>query len=220
MADRPGHLQPGDAPTAALDAAVPDNPSIQWNVHHHLINHAVAVATGMGATFPIRRRAPPGAMSAPPGGEVLVRDPQRTAARLQRLVTGHMIPSPQPACLWRLTDVNVKEPGMRFFALKTMIRSRQHRAGQAGRSGDIGAPSPADRRRAAPRYSGRHDHHPGQRRLSALRRRAPGSTVCQTAMPPPAVRYCLLRCSARMASLGGRRPALSDASSRASAFWM
>lgn len=54
-------------------------------------------------------------------GHFLVQDPARTAQRLERMVKGGIIPSPQPAFLWRLTDENLKEPNVRFFALKTMI---------------------------------------------------------------------------------------------------
>jgi hypothetical protein len=37
------------------------------------------------------------------------------------MVRDHVIPSPQPAFLWRLTGENIKEPAVKFFALKTMI---------------------------------------------------------------------------------------------------
>jgi predicted amidohydrolase YtcJ len=51
----------------------------------------------------------------------LVQDPQRTEERLQRMARGNVIPSPQVAFLWRLTDVNVKEPNMKFFPIKSLI---------------------------------------------------------------------------------------------------
>lgn len=40
-----------------------------------------------------------------------------------------MIPSPQIAFLWRLTDVNVKEPDMQFFPLRRLIDLGLHPAG-------------------------------------------------------------------------------------------
>jgi predicted amidohydrolase YtcJ len=46
---------------------------------------------------------------------------ERTERRLQRMVDGKIIPSPQVAFLWRLTDVNVQEPDVLFFPLKTLI---------------------------------------------------------------------------------------------------
>jgi len=54
-------------------------------------------------------------------GHFLVQDPSRTEARLQRMVADKVIPSPQIAFLWRLTDVNIKEPGVQFFALRRLI---------------------------------------------------------------------------------------------------
>lgn len=54
-------------------------------------------------------------------GHFLVQDPARTQERLRRMVADHVIPSMQPAFLWRLTDTNVREPDMRFFALRTLI---------------------------------------------------------------------------------------------------
>jgi len=62
-------------------------------------------------------------------GHFLVQDPQRTEARLARLQKGGVIPSPQVAFLWRLTDVNVKEPDMKFFPMKTLIDRGFHPAG-------------------------------------------------------------------------------------------
>jgi hypothetical protein len=41
----------------------------------------------------------------------------------------HVIPSPQVAFLWRLTDVNIKEPDMKFFPMKTLISRGFHPAG-------------------------------------------------------------------------------------------
>jgi predicted amidohydrolase YtcJ len=54
-------------------------------------------------------------------GHFLTQDPQRTDERLRRMVQDGIIPSPQSAFLWRLTDVNVKEPDVKFFALRTLI---------------------------------------------------------------------------------------------------
>jgi predicted amidohydrolase YtcJ len=51
----------------------------------------------------------------------LVQDPARTSERLQRMKRGGIIPAPQLVFLWRLTDVNVKEPDVKFFAIKTLI---------------------------------------------------------------------------------------------------
>jgi predicted amidohydrolase YtcJ len=51
----------------------------------------------------------------------LVQDPQRTAERLARMKRGNVIPSPQVVFLWRLTDVNVKEPDVKFFPMKRLI---------------------------------------------------------------------------------------------------
>lgn len=59
----------------------------------------------------------------------LVQDPQRTEQRLQRMLSGKVIPSPQVAFLWRLTDVNIKEPDMKFFPMKTLIDRGFHPAG-------------------------------------------------------------------------------------------
>ncbi len=59
----------------------------------------------------------------------LVQDPERTETRLKRMKEGHIIPSPQPAFLWRLTDVNVKEPDVKFFPMKTLIDRGFHPAG-------------------------------------------------------------------------------------------
>lgn len=62
-------------------------------------------------------------------GHFLVQDPQRTEERLRRMANDHVIPSPQVAFLWRLTDVNIKEPDMKFFALHTLISRGFHPAG-------------------------------------------------------------------------------------------
>lgn len=61
-------------------------------------------------------------------GHFLVQD-ERTQSRLERMARDHIIPSPQPAFLWRLTDENIKEPAVKFFALKTLIASGFHPAG-------------------------------------------------------------------------------------------
>lgn len=62
-------------------------------------------------------------------GHFLVQDPQRTEERLTRMLKGSIIPSPQVAFLWRLTDVNIKEPNMKFFPMKTLIDRGFHPAG-------------------------------------------------------------------------------------------
>mgnify|MGYP001323086511 FL=1 len=54
-------------------------------------------------------------------GHFLVQDPERTEARLQRMAKLNVIPSPQVAFLWRLTDVNVREPDVKFFPMKTLL---------------------------------------------------------------------------------------------------
>jgi predicted amidohydrolase YtcJ len=40
-----------------------------------------------------------------------------------------VIPAPQVAFLWRLTDVNLKEPEVKFFPLKTLIERGFHPSG-------------------------------------------------------------------------------------------
>ena len=52
----------------------------------------------------------------------LVQDPERTAERFERLKTIGVIPVPQTAFLWRLTDTGVQEPDVRFAALRTLVR--------------------------------------------------------------------------------------------------
>ena len=54
-------------------------------------------------------------------GHFLTQDPARTDERLRRMVAGKIIPSPQVAFLWRLTDVNIQEPGVKFFPLRKLI---------------------------------------------------------------------------------------------------
>jgi predicted amidohydrolase YtcJ len=54
-------------------------------------------------------------------GHFLTQDPQRTAERMRRMKDGDVIISPQVAFLWRLTDVNVKEPDVKFFPMKSFI---------------------------------------------------------------------------------------------------
>jgi predicted amidohydrolase YtcJ len=62
-------------------------------------------------------------------GNFLVQDPARTAQRLDRMHRLGVIPSIQPAFLWRLTSPNAQEPGMKFFPLKTLIAQGFHPAG-------------------------------------------------------------------------------------------
>jgi predicted amidohydrolase YtcJ len=52
----------------------------------------------------------------------LTQDPQRTEERLARMKRDQVIPSPQVAFLWRLTDENVKEPEVKFFPMATLIK--------------------------------------------------------------------------------------------------
>jgi predicted amidohydrolase YtcJ len=51
----------------------------------------------------------------------LVQDPARTEERLARMKRNGVIPSPQVAFLWRLTDEGVKEPNVKFFPMKTLL---------------------------------------------------------------------------------------------------
>ncbi|WP_334164004.1 amidohydrolase [Phenylobacterium sp.] len=62
-------------------------------------------------------------------GHFLVQDPERTEARLQRMARAGVIASPQVAFLWRLTDVNVREPDVKFFPMKTLIERGLYPAG-------------------------------------------------------------------------------------------
>jgi predicted amidohydrolase YtcJ len=59
-------------------------------------------------------------------GHFLVQDPQRTEERLARMKRDNVIPSPQVSFLWRLTDVNLKEPDVKFFPIATLIRMGFH----------------------------------------------------------------------------------------------
>lgn len=56
-------------------------------------------------------------------------DPQRTQERLARMQRDHVIPSPQVAFLWRLTEVGMKEPNVKFFPMKTLINLGMHPPG-------------------------------------------------------------------------------------------
>jgi predicted amidohydrolase YtcJ len=62
-------------------------------------------------------------------GHFLVQDPARTDERLARMVRDGVIPAPQVAFLWRLTDVNIQEPDVKFFPLKTLIERGLHPSG-------------------------------------------------------------------------------------------
>lgn len=55
-------------------------------------------------------------------GNFLVQDPARTGERLERLKTIGVIPVPQVAFLWRLTDTGVQEPDVKFAALGTLVK--------------------------------------------------------------------------------------------------
>lgn len=59
----------------------------------------------------------------------LTQDPQRTEERLARMKRDGVIPSPQVAFLWRLTDENLKEPDVKFFPMATLIKMGFHPAG-------------------------------------------------------------------------------------------
>src|SRR5262245_3585544 len=59
----------------------------------------------------------------------LTQDPARTDARLARMVRDHVIPAPQVAFLWRLTDENIKEPDVAFFPMATLIKGGMHPSG-------------------------------------------------------------------------------------------
>jgi predicted amidohydrolase YtcJ len=59
----------------------------------------------------------------------LTQDPSRTDDRLTRMLRGRVIPAPHVAFLWRLTDRNLKEPDVRFFALATLLKRGFHPSG-------------------------------------------------------------------------------------------
>jgi predicted amidohydrolase YtcJ len=65
----------------------------------------------------------------------LVQDPDRTEERLARMKRGGVIPSPQVAFLWRLTDEGVKEPNVKFFPMRTLL---DHGFQPAGGSDTLG----------------------------------------------------------------------------------
>ena len=56
-------------------------------------------------------------------------DAARTDERLSRMRRANVIPAPQVAFLWRLTDQNIKEPGVKFFALATLLKRGFHPSG-------------------------------------------------------------------------------------------
>jgi len=59
----------------------------------------------------------------------LTQDSARTEERLARMVRDKVIPAPQVAFLWRLTDENIKEPDVRFFAMATLLKHGLHPSG-------------------------------------------------------------------------------------------
>jgi predicted amidohydrolase YtcJ len=59
----------------------------------------------------------------------LTLDPARTEERLARLMRDHVVPAPQVAFLWRLTDENIKEPDVKFFPMATLIKRGFHPSG-------------------------------------------------------------------------------------------
>ncbi|HJS74727.1 MAG TPA: amidohydrolase [Vicinamibacteria bacterium] len=67
-------------------------------------------------------------------GHFLVLD-ERTEERLARMKKAGVIPSPQVAFLWRLTEEGVHEPNVKFFPLKTIL---DHGLQPAGGSDTLG----------------------------------------------------------------------------------
>src|SRR5262249_19514397 len=59
----------------------------------------------------------------------LTQDPTRTQERLAPMLRDKGIPTPQVAFLWRLTDENIKEPDVKFFAMATLIKGGLHPSG-------------------------------------------------------------------------------------------
>jgi predicted amidohydrolase YtcJ len=59
----------------------------------------------------------------------LVQDPERTGARLSRMKQAGILPSPQVAFLWRLTNEGVEEPNVKFFPMKTLLDEGFHPVG-------------------------------------------------------------------------------------------
>ena len=59
----------------------------------------------------------------------LTQDPARTDQRLARMIRDSVIPAPQVAFLWRLTDENIKEPDVKFFPMATIIKRGLHPSG-------------------------------------------------------------------------------------------
>ena len=62
-------------------------------------------------------------------GHFLSQDSARTDARLARMARDNVIPAPQVAFLWRLTDENIKEPDVTFFGMATLIKRGLHPSG-------------------------------------------------------------------------------------------
>jgi len=54
---------------------------------------------------------------------------ERSEERFARMKQDGVIPSPQVAFLWRLTDENLKEPDVKFFPMATLIKAGFHPAG-------------------------------------------------------------------------------------------
>jgi len=65
----------------------------------------------------------------------LVQDPARTAKRLERMKTDGVIPSTTMSFLWRLTDVNIKEPDVKFFPMRTLLEVGFHPPGAPDMTG-------------------------------------------------------------------------------------
>ncbi len=59
----------------------------------------------------------------------LTQDPARTEERLARMARDRVIPAPQVAFLWRLTDENIKEPDVKFFPMATLLKAGLHPSG-------------------------------------------------------------------------------------------
>ncbi len=62
-------------------------------------------------------------------GHFLTVDPARTEDRLARMMRDEVIPAPQVAFLWRLTNDNIKEPDVKFFPMATLIKRGLHPSG-------------------------------------------------------------------------------------------
>ena len=62
-------------------------------------------------------------------GHFLTQDAARSDERLARMLRGKVIPASQVAFLWRLTNQNLEEPDVKFFALATLLQRGFHPSG-------------------------------------------------------------------------------------------